>query len=43
MKLVVDERNGKTSCSLDSEIFVSQALRIVLTLFTFTEENKYGN
>ena len=23
--------------------FVSQALRIMLTLFTFTEENKYGN
>ena len=43
MKLVVDGRSGKTSCSLDSDIFVSRALRIVSTLFTFTEENKYGN
>ena len=43
MKLVVDGRSGKTSCSLDSDIFVSRALRIVSMLFTFTEENKYGN
>jgi len=43
MKLVVNGRNRKTSCSLDSNIFVSQALRIVLTLFTFTEKNKYEN
>lgn len=42
MKLVVDRRSGKTGCWLDCDIFVSQALRIISTLFTFTEENKTG-
>jgi len=41
MKQATNGKNGGTNCSLVSNIFASQLLRIASMLFTFTGENKY--